>query len=150
MNKHRAWQLIFFVMTVFFALLYYYGDPQNWKICLISMTICLYIMLKIEDYYDKIQASKYVTAWLFDERILNLLQNSSYSDFIFKFRTYSGLKSDSLHVKLLKEYLDNRKIKTKFIKLAIEKYYTDKALEGKKLADKAAYQELKDRIEDKL
>lgn len=150
MNKYRVWELIVFGMIIFFAFMSYYGDSQIREISLISMVICFYIMVKLGCYYEKIKASKYLTTWLFDERILNLLQKSSHSDFIYNIEACSGLRANSLHVKLLKEYLNNPKIRSKFIKLAIEKYYTNKELEDIKLADKDAYQKLKNVIENNI
>lgn len=150
MNKYRVWELIVFGMIIFCAFMYYYGDSKIQKISLISMVICFYIMVKLGCYYEKIKASKYLTTWLLNERILNLLQNSSHSDFIYNIETCSNLRSNSLHVKLLKEYIDNPKIKSKYIKFAIEKYYTDKEQEDIELADKDAYQKLKNVIENNI
>lgn len=160
MNKYRnreiIWRLLivgtltFFTIEMFFIPTNTYSKDPDWVLAYAASVIAGFIIQgKLYHYYYNIMASIILTDWLADEKIKKLLHLSQIKDFVDSSEHYTKLSKSSPQVILLKEYIDN-KIEPDLIKLVIEKYYTDEALEDKKLENEAAYQELKNRIENKL
>lgn len=157
MNKYRTreiiWRLLivgaltFFTIEMFFIPTNTYSKDPDWVLAYAaSMIVGFIILCKLDDYYNKIFAAIILDKWLEDGRISNLLQKSILSNFIVEIEGVLKLDQYSPRLKLLQEYLNNSRVESECMKLAIEKYYT----EVNKLRDEAAYQELKNRIENKL
>ncbi len=88
----------------------------------------LFCMVTIVPYIVRKEAKKMlIDKYLKNERIVNLLENSKYSDFVINCQGIERL-NNSNYVRLLNEYLgDNQKYSLRILKI----YYSDAAFNAK-------------------
>lgn len=104
--------------------------------------IYLFCMVAILPYLMHKKAKKIlVEKYLKNEQIVNLLENSKYSDFVINCQGVERL-NNSNYVRLLNEYLgDNQKYRLRILKI----YYSDAAFNAKE----EDYKNFKHNIENK-